>query len=125
MKIVLEAGRYLGAAVAGIVGTLNVHHIVLTGTMPSFGKRWLTAVRAEMSVVALPALASDVSIELGQADDIVIIGSAALLVQRELGLNLRLRGPSGKQPRLIGAVGLQSPRVASPMSPGPEEASQP
>ncbi len=125
VKIVLEAGRYLGAAVAGIIGTLNVHHIVLTGTMPSFGERWLTAVRDEMSEVALPALTSDTSVELGHADDIVIIGSAALLVQRELGLNLRLRGPSGKPPRLIGASGPKSPDVVSPMSPAPEETSQP
>jgi hypothetical protein len=78
-----------------------------------------------MSVVALPALMSDVSVELGQADDIVIIGSAALLVQRELGLNLRLRGQPGRPPRLIEAAGLQSLRVVSPRSTGPEEASQP
>jgi len=89
--IVLEAARYLGTAVAGIVATLSAHHVVLVGTMPLFGQRWLDAVRAQMFEDALPSLLRDVTIELGQADDIVIVGSAALLVQRELGLSLRLK----------------------------------
>jgi N-acetylglucosamine repressor len=116
VKTVLEAGRYLGAAIAGIVGTLNVHHIVLVGTMPSFGERWLAAVRTEMSEVALPALVRDVSVELGQADDIVIVGSAALLVQRELGLNLRLRGQSKKPSQMREASVTPPLPVASPLS---------
>ena len=76
---------------ACIVATLSAHHVVLVGTMPQFGQRWLDAVRGQMFEDALPSLLRDVAIELGQADDIVIVGSAALLVQRELGLSLRLK----------------------------------
>jgi predicted NBD/HSP70 family sugar kinase len=123
VNTVLEAGRYLGSAIAGIVGALNVHHIVLVGTMPSFGERWLAAVRAEMSAVALPALARDVSLELGQADDIVIVGSAALLVQRELGLNLRLRGQSRKPSQRSGTPSMPSLPASLTLSALSEEVS--
>ena len=117
--IVLQAGARLGSAIAGIVGTLSVHHIVLVGTMPSFGEPWLAAVRAEMSQVALPALLRDVSVELGQADDIVIVGSAALLVQRELGLRLRLRGDAKLPSRAMDdAVPTASSRPHAPRSVG-------
>ncbi len=40
-KVVKEAGRYLGLAVASLVGTLNITKIVLTGDMTRFGQPWL------------------------------------------------------------------------------------
>ena len=44
-----------------------------------------------MSGGALPALAKDTRVELGRGDDIVVLGAAALLMRRELGLGLRRR----------------------------------
>ncbi len=88
-RVVLEAGSHLGTAVAGLVGALDVHRIVLAGTMAAFGEPWLDAVRASLRRGALPALARQVRLELGGIDDIVILGASALLMTRELGLNLR------------------------------------
>ena len=88
-RVVLDAGARLGAAVSGLVGALDVHRIVLAGTMAAFGDPWLEAVRTAMRRGALPALSRQVRLELGGIDDIVILGASALLMTRELGLNLR------------------------------------
>jgi len=90
-RAVVEAGEYLGASLAGLVGALNVQRIVLVGGMAAFGEPWLAAVQARMASGALAALAKDTRVELGQGDDTVILGAAALLMRRELGLSLRLR----------------------------------
>ncbi len=103
-SIVIEAGEQLGTALAGVVSALDVRRIVLVGDMTSFGEPWLTAVRDRMAVGALRALTKDVHIELGSGEDVVILGAAALLMRRELGLSLRLqrdlaaRPPDGKLP---------------------------
>lgn len=118
-RIVTEAGRQLGATVAGVVGTLNVRHVVLVGTMAAFGEQWLAAVRGGMLEKCLPSLAREVSLELGRADDIGIVGAAALLVQHELGLNLRLRGV--RKPKAGSARPAASPAasIAVPADPVP------
>jgi N-acetylglucosamine repressor len=88
-RVVLEAASRLGVAVAALVGALDVHRIVLAGTMAAFADPWLEAVRESMRHGALPALARQTQIELGGIDDIVVLGASALLMTRELGLNLR------------------------------------
>ena len=92
--VVLEAGRQLGAALAGLVGTLHVRRIVLAGTMAAFGEPWLDAVAGSVGNHALAALAEDTTFELGRMDDIVVLGASALLMTRELGLSLRPLHPS-------------------------------
>lgn len=87
--VVLEAGERLGSSIAAVVGTLDVHRIVLTGTMARFGEPWLEAVRTSMRHSALPALVRATSVELEDVEDIVLRGTSALLVTRELGLSLR------------------------------------
>ena len=52
-QIVLEAGHYLGTSLAGLIGTLNIEKIVLTGDMTHFGEPWLEAVRHSMREAAL------------------------------------------------------------------------
>lgn len=86
---VLDAGARLGAAVAGLIGALHVRRIVLAGTMAGFGEPWLQAVAEAASSRSLAALAADTTFELGRIDDIVVLGASALLMTRELGLNLR------------------------------------
>ncbi len=97
--VVLQAGDRLGTAVAALVGALDVHRIVLAGTMAAFGEPWLDAVRAALRHGALPALARQARLELGGVDDIVVLGASALLMTRELGLNLRpSRAPRPAEP---------------------------
>jgi len=88
-QIVLEAGRYLGMAAAGLVGALNVQRILMVGNMTRFGQPWLEAIRQEMLRRSLPMLAQRTQIDIGQLEpNVVILGASALLLTRELGLNL-------------------------------------
>ncbi len=79
-QVILEAGRQLGAAIAGLVGALNVQKIVLVGEMTRFGQPWLEAVRETMLRSSLPRLAHDTRVEIGQlGENVIILGASALL----------------------------------------------
>jgi predicted NBD/HSP70 family sugar kinase len=86
-RIVVTAGRFLGQAVAGIIGVLDIEHIVLHGSVAQLGEPWLAAVRDEAVRRSLRLLARDVSIELAEPiGDLVVMGASALLLTTELGL---------------------------------------
>ncbi len=86
-QAVVAAGRFLGQAIAGLIGALNIERIVLLGSVASLGQPWLDAVRDEASRRSLGLLAGDTRIELGRtAEDVVVLGASALLMTRELGL---------------------------------------
>ncbi len=85
--IVAAAGRALGQAIAGLIGALNIHRIVLLGSVAALGEPWRAAVRDEADRRSLAMLARQTRIELGGAtDDVVVLGASALLMTRELGL---------------------------------------
>jgi N-acetylglucosamine repressor len=80
-QIVLEAGHYMGMAISSLIGTLNVHKIVLSGDMTRFGEPWLDAIRETMSVTTLSRLAQQTRVEIGQVHgNPVIMGAAAHLL---------------------------------------------
>ena len=84
-----EAARFLGRAVAGLIGALNVGRIVLDGPVTAFGDEWLAAVADEARRRALGLLAADTELEFGRlAPNVVVRGASALLINRELGLSL-------------------------------------
>jgi predicted NBD/HSP70 family sugar kinase len=85
----LEAARFLGRAVAGLIGALNVGRIVIDGPVSEFGDEWLATVADEARRRALGLLAADTDIEFGRlAPNVVVRGASALLITRELGLSL-------------------------------------
>jgi predicted NBD/HSP70 family sugar kinase len=86
-RVVVAAGRWLGRALAGVIGTIDVHEIVLVGAATQLGDPWLEAVRDEAARRALGLLTRDVRIEIGgRAEDVVLLGASALLMSHELGL---------------------------------------
>ena len=86
---VAGAARFLGTALAGLVGALSVRRIVVVGSLAVLGEPWLETVRATVRSRVLPLLAVDTSIEIGRVDaDAVVLGASALLLTRELGLLL-------------------------------------
>jgi N-acetylglucosamine repressor len=88
-QLVLETGRYLGMAVANLVGTLNVRRVVIMGELARFGTPLLEVIREEVLRRALPSLAQDTRIDLVDLDPhAVLMGASALLMTHELGLNL-------------------------------------
>jgi N-acetylglucosamine repressor len=80
LKMVIEAGHYLGMAIAGLVGALNIHKIILTGEMTHFGKPWLEAIQETIKKSALAQPAQETSIQIGRlGNHEVILGAAAAL----------------------------------------------
>jgi glucokinase-like ROK family protein len=85
--VIAEAGRYLGIAVANLVGAWNIHRIVMAGTVARFGEALLEPIRQEMRRRSLATLANETDVSVSNlGTDIVILGAAALLLSNELSL---------------------------------------
>jgi predicted NBD/HSP70 family sugar kinase len=86
-RIAVTAGRFVGQAVAGVIGVLDIEHILLHGSVTRLGEAWLDAVRDEARRRSLDLLARDVHIDLAEPiGDLVVLGASALLLTAELGL---------------------------------------
>ena len=86
---VLSAGRYLGQAIASLVGALDVRRVLLHGSVTTFGEPWLAAVRDEAIRRTLPMLSSELQIGLVEIRaNVVVLGASAMLMTSELGLSL-------------------------------------
>lgn len=86
-RVVVAAGRSLGQSIAALIGALNVNRFVLLGSVTILGEPWLAAVRSEAERRSLGLLAAQTRIEIGHpAHNVVLLGAAALLMTRELGL---------------------------------------
>lgn len=87
LEIVASAGRYLGVAVANLIGSLNIHHIALAGRVSQLGDLFLEAVRAEARRFVFPEMADMTTINYTTLNrEIVLLGSSALVLQQELGI---------------------------------------
>ena len=79
-KMVLDTARYMGFAISSLIGTLNIHKIVLTGDITRFGKPWLDVVQDTVSQNTLSMLAGNTRVEFGQmGENSVILGASAML----------------------------------------------
>lgn len=86
-QIIAEVGHYLGIALANLVGVLNIQKIVIAGSVARFGAPLQAAIEQEMRTRAMALLAEKTKVELSTlAQDIVILGAAALLLTHEFGL---------------------------------------
>jgi N-acetylglucosamine repressor len=86
---VLSAGRYLGQAIASVAGALDVHRVLIHGSVTRLGDRWLAAVRDEATRRTMPLLSAQ--LEIGLVDipaNVVVLGASAMLLTSELGLSL-------------------------------------
>jgi N-acetylglucosamine repressor len=87
---VLASGRHIGRAVAWLLGVLDVHRVLLHGSVASaFGEPWLESVRDEAGRCSLPVFSDEASIDLAKfPSNVVVLGSSALLLTQELGFSL-------------------------------------
>ncbi len=80
-EIVLRAGHHLGKALGGLIGTLNITTIILTGDLTRFGQPWLNAVHEAMATSALIRMTQETHLEIGRLDyRACILGSSAYLL---------------------------------------------
>jgi len=87
-QVTAEAGQYLGRAVAMLVSTLNVQHVLLIGSITALGTPLLKVIQQETRRQALATLAEATKIQFGHFGlDAVTLGASALLLTHELGLS--------------------------------------
>lgn len=80
-QVITKAGYFLGISLANLIGTLNIHKIILTGDMTYFGDTWLNIVLASMNAAAFSRLSENTRIELGGLGyKASILGAAAYLL---------------------------------------------
>lgn len=89
LAVVRAAGRALGTAIANLIGILDVRGIVVHGSVTALGEPWLSAIRDEATRRSLGPLSRETRlIDGGPGDDLTLLGAAAMLLTRELGLTV-------------------------------------
>ena len=89
LAISRAAGRALGAAVANLIGILDIREIVVHGSVTVLGGPWFDAIRDEATRRSLGPLARETRIvDGGIGNDLTLLGACALLLTRELGLTV-------------------------------------
>jgi len=79
--VIGKAGHYLGISLANLIGTLNIHQIVLTGDMTRFGDKWLDTVNTSMQTNAFSRMAEGTKLRIGNLDfRACILGASAFLL---------------------------------------------
>ena len=99
-ELVFETGRFMGQAVSSLVGTLNVHRIVIAGEMARFGKPLLDAIRETVAQTTLARLAGETQVEFEHLGHNEIILGASALILRDYSLLFR-RQQRGRHEPLV------------------------
>lgn len=88
LGLATRSGQYLGRAIAFLVGTINPKRIYLVGHLTRLGKPWIDAIECEMRANSLGVLSKNTEVHISSLEkDAVILGTTALLLSRELGVN--------------------------------------
>jgi N-acetylglucosamine repressor len=88
-RVVADAGRYMGQAVSGVMGALNVQRIVIAGEMARFGPPLLDVIRDTMPRTTLARLAGETSVDFEHLGHNEIILGASALILRDYSLPFR------------------------------------
>lgn len=86
--VIDQIGSDLAAILASVVGTLDVHRVVISGPICVFGDSLLDAIDTQLGARLLSSLGKLVTVTFGQVDESVAVesGTATYLMQRELGV---------------------------------------
>lgn len=86
-ELIKEAGRYLGVSIANLIGILNIHNIVISGSYVEFSDIFLNEVKSEVQRRTFSTIAAETQIlNSSLGSDIVILGATALVLSQEMGL---------------------------------------
>jgi glucokinase-like ROK family protein len=92
-QAMLEVGRYLGRAIANLIGVLSIRRVLIAGSITCLGQFLLDAIQQEMITSSLSLVARETRLGISSiGSDLVILGAAALLFTQELGLFTSLMG---------------------------------
>jgi N-acetylglucosamine repressor len=85
--IIHEIGLTVGKAMKYVVGALNIHRVVIAGSLARFGDGLTDPIQEQMNKGILSGQFPEIQLEISElGDDIVILGAAAMLLNHELGL---------------------------------------
>jgi N-acetylglucosamine repressor len=105
LTVVRQAGAALGRAIGWLISVLDIERVVLIGQVTELGEPWLVAVQHAARASALPVLGRSAVIEIGEQGDAgVMLGASALLMTRELGINLAPLHPVSGRPGSLAAA---------------------
>jgi N-acetylglucosamine repressor len=94
-ELVLGTADYLGIAISNLVGTLNIHRVVLEGDMTRFGTAWLDRIRTVMMDYSLDRLLDTTRVEIGQlGENAILLGAAAVFANNYSYLFTRANSPA-------------------------------
>jgi predicted NBD/HSP70 family sugar kinase len=87
LSLIDGVGQHLGKAVGHLVSALDIHHIIIAGSLARYGDRLTRAVQQHLISGILPSIARETRVETSSLGaDIVILGAAALVLSNELNL---------------------------------------
>ncbi len=86
--IIEQLGSDLATILATVVGTLDVHHIILSGPIDPLGEPLLEAVRVGLAERLLPTLSAKLEVSFGHIDErtAVAVGVCTYVIREELGV---------------------------------------
>lgn len=86
--VLTQRGEQLGAALAPVVGTLNLHELVLSGPAELLDGPLREAVDATIRARTMPVSGEELVVRTSTlGDDVVLIGAAVLVLSGELGVS--------------------------------------
>lgn len=86
-EMVRQAGKYLGIGMANLIGSFNIHHLIVAGRVAQFGDLYLAAAEQQARLRVLPALAAKTRVNYASfGSEIVILGCSAMILKHELGV---------------------------------------
>ena len=88
-RVVTDAGCYMGQAVPGLMGALNVQRIVIAGEMARFGPPLLDVIHETTPRTTLARLAGETGVDFEQLGHNEIILGASALILRDYSLPFR------------------------------------
>ncbi|WP_193608764.1 ROK family protein [Nocardioides lijunqiniae] len=87
-RVLADTGRRLGAALAPVVGTLNLHELVLSGPVELLDGPLRDAVESTIRRRTMPVIGDELVVRTSTlGDDVVLVGAAVLVLAGELGVS--------------------------------------
>jgi N-acetylglucosamine repressor len=86
-EFIEDVGAYLGRALSFVVSVLDIHRIVISGSVSMFGNGIIEPALRELRGCALSTIADDVQMVTSSlGEEIVILGAAGMVLHNELGI---------------------------------------
>ena len=87
-RMLTETGKRLGAALAPVIGTLNLHELVLSGPTELLDGALRDAVEKTIRDRTMPVIGDELVVRTSTlGDDVVLVGAAVLVLAGELGVS--------------------------------------